>query len=144
MVNAGTLIATNSDAIADGTSLTVGAGGRFVFDPSAGAAPVANGAVVAAVPEPGTLALLAAGLVVAWGAWRRGTGLSGFRCGRAFDSELLAIGGVYCVVACSQKFRAQLRLRNHGECDTLIRGTYCGAGWTGGPWTYLSLSALRK
>ena len=37
-VDAGTLVATSPGAIADGTSLIVGAGGTFIFDPSAGAA----------------------------------------------------------------------------------------------------------
>ncbi len=62
-VNGGTLYVTNSSALPDGTSLTVGAGGVFIFDPSAAAAQslaVSPGAI-AAVPEPGTLGLLAAG-----------------------------------------------------------------------------------
>ena len=74
MVDAGTLYVTTSDTIADGTSLTVGAGGQFVFDPSAAAAPgeALTGAVVAAVPEPGTLLLLAVGALAAgFGVWRR-------------------------------------------------------------------------
>ena len=61
-VNSGTLYVTNSSALADGTSLTVAAGGVFIFDPSAAAAhslAVSPGAI-AAVPEPGTMALLAA------------------------------------------------------------------------------------
>ena len=33
-VTGGTLIVTESDALPDGTSLTVGAGGTFIFDPS--------------------------------------------------------------------------------------------------------------
>ena len=63
-VEAGTLIANNSGAIPDGSSLTVGAGGVFIFDPTVSATPnaIAVGAAcpaeVAAVPEPGTLALL--------------------------------------------------------------------------------------
>jgi len=69
-VAAGTLVATNSNAIPDGTSLTVGAGATFIFDPSQASASPAAGAV--AVPEPGTLALLAAGAIglLGW-AWRR-------------------------------------------------------------------------
>ena len=65
-VAAGTLIVTSNTALTDGTSLTVGAGGTFIFDPSAVAATVVSTQdihVVAAVPEPGTLVLLAAGLV---------------------------------------------------------------------------------
>ena len=42
-VNAGTLYVTNSDALPDGTSLTVGPGGTFVFDPSATVAPQFSG-----------------------------------------------------------------------------------------------------
>ncbi len=63
-VNEGTLVVTSSTALPDGTSLTVGAGGTFVFDPSLslGGAPVAASAAVTAVPEPGTLALLVVGL----------------------------------------------------------------------------------
>jgi autotransporter-associated beta strand protein len=75
-VDAGTLAITSNSAIADGTSLTVGAGGTFIFDPSAALAPVtSSGAAVAAVPEPGTLALLIAGLVVGFGVWRRKKGI---------------------------------------------------------------------
>ena len=76
-VNAGTLMATTTTAIPDGTSLSVAAGGTFIFDPTGtGALPVSAGAVVAgapvsAVPEPGTLALLIAGAVVAFAAWRK-------------------------------------------------------------------------
>ncbi len=60
-VEAGTLEITSAGAVPGGTSLTVGNGGAFVFDPSLAAAPVANSAAAAAVPEPGTLVLLAAG-----------------------------------------------------------------------------------
>jgi len=61
-VNGGTLIATSAYALPGGTSLTVGARGTFIFDPStAGAPAVGSQAQVAAVPEPGTLMLLAVG-----------------------------------------------------------------------------------
>ena len=62
--NNGTLIVTNPEAIADGTSLTVG---NASFFPPAPVVPApAAGAAVASVPEPGTLALVAAaGLAVA-------------------------------------------------------------------------------
>ena len=71
-VDAGTLIVNSSTALPDGTSLTVGAGGDFIFDPSVAGAPVAvsSGAAVTAVPEPGTLALPVAG-AAAFAARRR-------------------------------------------------------------------------
>jgi len=69
-VDDGTLVATNSTAVPDGTSLTVGAGSTLAFDPSqASASPPTSGAV--AVPEPGTLLPLAAALVVGFGVWLR-------------------------------------------------------------------------
>ena len=74
-VLAGTLVATTADAIPSGTGLTVGAGGASIFAASQADAPVAGSAVatssVAAVPEPGTLVLLAAALVLAALAARR-------------------------------------------------------------------------
>ena len=74
IVDAGTLIATNAYALPAGTSLNVGAGGTFIFDPSVSAAPMASAAASQAnpVPEPGTLVLLAAGAIGFLGyAWRR-------------------------------------------------------------------------
>ncbi len=64
-VDAGTLITTNDAAVPDGTSLTVGAGGVFLFDPTATFAmsdltPAVSARVAVAVPEPATLALLGA------------------------------------------------------------------------------------
>ncbi len=60
-VDAGTLILTSNSAIADGTSLTVGSGGVLLFDPTAAASTYSSAASQASpVPEPGTLALLAA------------------------------------------------------------------------------------
>ena len=80
-VTAGTLIATSSSSLAGWTNLTVAAGGTFLFDPSVTAAPATGGgaipaaspiALVAAVPEPGTLALLAAAIIAGTGiTWRR-------------------------------------------------------------------------
>ena len=62
-------MAASAAAIPPGGSLTVGAGGTFIFDPTlagsplagvVAASPAADG--VAAVPEPGTIALLLAAL----------------------------------------------------------------------------------
>ena len=63
-VAAGTLEVLSGSALPDGTSLTVGAGGTFIFDPSAAGSPVSNSAAAVALPEPGTLALLIAGAAV--------------------------------------------------------------------------------
>ena len=62
-VNGGTLAVASNGAIPDGSSLNVAAGGTLIFDPSLAPAPVAGGgsAAVHAVPEPGTLVLLAVG-----------------------------------------------------------------------------------
>ena len=65
-VEGGTLIATNPEAIANGTNLYVGSAGELTL--FGGAIP---SSATAAVPEPGTLALLAAGALVAFAAWRR-------------------------------------------------------------------------
>jgi len=70
-VDLGTLVATTGTALPGGTSLTVGAGGTFVFDPAYPSGGVAVSAGAAAVPEPGTLALLVAGAIVAFATWRR-------------------------------------------------------------------------
>ena len=77
-VDAGTLILNASGGIAGGSSLTIG-GGAFIFDPMASARPLTSNqasaspaGAAAAVPEPGTLALLSvAGIVAAAAAWRR-------------------------------------------------------------------------
>ena len=77
IVEAGRLDVTSAAALPRGQSLTVGAGGTFIFDPTAAAAPLAGGAVaasgaaVAAVPEPSSLLLLAAGVLASGMAWRR-------------------------------------------------------------------------
>jgi autotransporter-associated beta strand protein len=63
IVEAGMLIANNSEAIPNGTNLTVGASALSIYGTSA--AP-------AAVPEPGTLVLLSIGAIALAGyAWRR-------------------------------------------------------------------------
>jgi uncharacterized repeat protein (TIGR01451 family) len=67
VVSAGTLIVTSSDAIPAGTSLTVGAGGVFVFDPSqaavsgAGVSPAAATPVMAATPVANAVTATTAG-----------------------------------------------------------------------------------
>ena len=50
VVNAGTLIVATADALPDGTSLTVGAGGVFVFDPSQAASSISAAGVAASTP----------------------------------------------------------------------------------------------
>jgi autotransporter-associated beta strand protein len=78
VVDAGTLEVLNSYSLAKGTNLVVPAGGRFIFGSPVAGAPVESGqplaaspAAVAAVPEPGTLALLGVAGVVAAAAARR-------------------------------------------------------------------------
>ena len=63
IVASGTLAVTAAAALPEGSSLTIGAGGTFIFDPTASAAPLSVDSaarIVQAVPEPGTLALLLA------------------------------------------------------------------------------------
>jgi len=76
IVNEGILAVTDSHALPDNQSLIVGAGGTLIFDPSFSGSPVAASPVsslaASPVPEPSTLALLFAGLVVGLGVWRRG------------------------------------------------------------------------
>ena len=80
-VEGGTLYATNSNAIPAGTGLTVDAGGTVVFvdPPGAGTTIFATASPagrVAAVPEPGTLALLAVGALAAGlGVWQKRKGI---------------------------------------------------------------------
>ena len=62
IVASGTLAVTAATALPEGSSLTIGAGGTFIFDPTASAAPLSvdsAAGIVQAVPEPGALALLA-------------------------------------------------------------------------------------
>jgi len=83
-VNAGMLIVTSSTALPSGSSLIVGAGGTFIFDPSMAASPVMVSSGAAAVPEPSTSFLLGIGAVglVAYG-WRRRRWHLRQRCERA-------------------------------------------------------------
>jgi len=72
VVNGGTLVVANNNALESGTSLEVGAGASGLFTPSIAGAVIPATEGVAAVPEPGTLALLAVGgLLAAVGALRR-------------------------------------------------------------------------
>ena len=67
VVATGTLIMAGNAVLGDQTSLTIGGGGTFVFDPSATVSAAASPAA-AAVPEPGTVWLLAvAGVMLAIG-----------------------------------------------------------------------------
>ena len=75
-VSRGELAVTSGYALPAGGSLSIGAGGTFVFDPMANATPLsgalpATTGAVAAVPEPGTLALLASALMLAFAGYRR-------------------------------------------------------------------------
>ena len=65
VVEEGTLIAATSEAIPDGSSLIVGADAASIFDLSMAGSPVTNSPAVAAVPEPGALALLGVALCFA-------------------------------------------------------------------------------
>jgi hypothetical protein len=69
IVTSGKLIALSSFAIPDGTNLTIGANAQAIFGaPVVGAPAVSGDLAPKAVPEPGTLALLAT--VFAAAAWR--------------------------------------------------------------------------
>ena len=60
VVESGTLIVATAGALPDGSSLTVGAGGTFIFDPSVSAGPAImahDAGSVNPVPEPSTLSL---------------------------------------------------------------------------------------
>ena len=76
-VESGTLYVNNTGAIDDGSSLIVGAGGTFLYDPTAGGAAnepavtaKASDRSLAPVPEPGTLGLLLAALGSALACYR--------------------------------------------------------------------------
>jgi fibronectin-binding autotransporter adhesin len=71
VVSSGTLTVIAADVLPDGTNLTVGAGGTFIFDPSMAGSPAAASSI-SPVPEPGTLMLLSVGAIGLLGyAWRR-------------------------------------------------------------------------
>ena len=82
VVTNGTLILTNNEALAGGTSLTIGDASAFAGGPGgAGAdtgavssglnAPFAVSPSITPVPEPGTLVLVVAGVVAGLATWRR-------------------------------------------------------------------------
>ena len=83
-VNSGMLAVTSSSALPDNQSLTVGAGGTLIFDPSYSfspilgtlAPPLAMNSPVNPVPEPNTLVLLMVGLAVGLATWQRNYTLS--------------------------------------------------------------------
>ena len=66
-VEAGTLEVTSAGAIPDGTTLTIAAGGTFIFDPSVADAPITSSAAsqINPVPEPSTFVLLSAAVCIA-------------------------------------------------------------------------------
>ncbi|MGA2257840.1 MAG: PEP-CTERM sorting domain-containing protein, partial [Thermoguttaceae bacterium] len=74
IVEGGTLVATAAYVLPEGTSLTIGAGGMFIFDPMAAASPLSalRGSAATPVPEPSAIALLIAGIFgFAACAWRK-------------------------------------------------------------------------
>ena len=83
-VEGGTLEALTSDALSYGSALTVGANGTVDIGDPNGAGPsvvvtssfaAPHAGAVAAVPEPGTLALLAVAVLLGAAAWRRRKGI---------------------------------------------------------------------
>lgn len=72
-VEAGTLKITSAYALPSGASLTIGASATSNFDPSLAEKSVAvsEASPINPVPEPGTLALLVAAIVVGFDVWRR-------------------------------------------------------------------------
>jgi len=87
-ISSGMLILTSSQALADRASLTVGAGGTLIFDPSftmsmivpsTAADPSSLTQTVTSVPEPGALVSLAVAICcLAAGSWRCGSRLAPF------------------------------------------------------------------
>ena len=76
VVNTGTLVVESSTALPAGGALAVGAGSTMLFGSALVGSPMIANASVAArgaepVPEPGTLALVIAGLLVGFGVSRR-------------------------------------------------------------------------
>ena len=73
VVKSGTFVVDSSSALADGSSLTIGASDSSIFTASAASTPsfAASRAAAATVPEPGTLVLLGAMGIVAAAAARK-------------------------------------------------------------------------
>ncbi len=83
----GTLVATSPAALRDGSSLTVGNPSSFglaaiVGSPAAAGQFASSVPALQPVPEPGTVALLAAGLAMGFGVWRAKRQTGGRRLGR--------------------------------------------------------------
>jgi fibronectin-binding autotransporter adhesin len=79
-VESGTLVLTNNEALAEGSSLTIGDASAFTSDGGATSAvaassglnePLAAFPAITPVPEPGTLVLVVAGVVAGLATWRR-------------------------------------------------------------------------
>jgi hypothetical protein len=82
VVTNGTLVLMNNEALAAGSSLTIGDASAFAGGPSGAEAdtgavssglnsPLSASPSITPVPEPGTLVLVAAGVVVGLATWRR-------------------------------------------------------------------------
>ncbi len=65
VVNAGTLVDASANSLPDGTSLTVGAGGVFVFDPSQAASSVSAAGVAASAPVAAAASAASTAMVTA-------------------------------------------------------------------------------
>ena len=85
IVTNGTLILTNNETLAAGSSLTIGDASAFSGGPGGAGSDAAGSAAsglpvdppsITPVPEPGTLVLVAAGVIAGFTTWRRSSGPS--------------------------------------------------------------------